>query len=104
VPVSSKKTILVFIGHYLPGYKSGGAIRTIANTVDRLSDHLNFKIITRDSDFLDDQPYKNICINQWNELPNCNIFYSNLKSSLRKVINKTSFDMYYLNSLFDFHF
>jgi glycosyltransferase involved in cell wall biosynthesis len=101
---SSKKTILTFIGHYLPGYKSGGPVKTISNMLDFLSDKYDFKIITRDRDLLEDKTYQDIKVNQWNLLPNCKVFYHNLKSSLRAAINDTSFDMYYLNSLFDYHF
>lgn len=99
-----KKTILTFIGYYLPGYKSGGPVRTISNMLNLLGDYYNFKIITRDRDALENKPYRNVNVNEWNEGPNCNIFYSNLKGSLRKVINETEFDTYYLNSFFDFHF
>ena len=104
MPESSKKTILTFIGHYLPGYKAGGAVRTIANMVNFLSDQYEFKIITRDRDLIEKEPYKNIKVNSWNSLPKCKVFYYNLKLSLKRLINDTSFDVYYLNSLFDYHF
>ena len=102
--MNNKKTILVFIGYYLPGYKSGGPVRTISNMLDLLGDKYNFKIITRDRDQLDNKPYENIKVNEWNDGPNCKIFYANKKTNLRKVINHTEFDQYYLNSLFDFNY
>jgi hypothetical protein len=33
-----KLKIMTFVGSYLPGYKAGGPIRTLANIVDRLGD------------------------------------------------------------------
>lgn len=99
-----KKTILTFIGYYLPGYKSGGPVITISNMLNLLSEKYSFKIITRDKDSFENKPFQNVKVNQWNLLLNCSAFYNNLKLSLRRVINDTSFDMYYLNSLFDYHF
>jgi len=99
-----KKTILVFIGYYLPGYKSGGPVRTISNMLDLLGNDFNFLIITRDRDQLDNKPYENIKVNEWNDAPNCQIFYANKKVNLRNVINAVEFNQYYLNSLFDVFF
>jgi len=99
-----KKTILTFIGYYLPGYKSGGPVRSVSNMVNLLSEHYDFKIITRDRDELDHKPYDGIKINEWNKASNSFIYYTNLKCSLRKLIRKTEFDTYYLNSFFDYHF
>lgn len=103
-PLTNKKIILTFIGHYLPGYKAGGPVRTISNMLNLLSVEYEFKIITRDRDLLENKTYPNILINQWNSLENCRVFYHDLKYSLRKIINNSSFDLYYLNSLFDYHF
>jgi len=72
--------------------------------LDLLGDEFNFLIVTRDRDSLDNNPYENIKVNEWNNGPNCKIFYANKISSLRKVINNTEFDQYYLNSLFDFNY
>ena len=102
--LTNKKIILTFIGHYLPGYKAGGPVRTISNMLNLLSGEYEFKIITRDRDLLENKTYPNILINQWNSLENCRVFYHDLKYSLRKIINNSSFDLYYLNSLFDYHF
>lgn len=102
--LTKKKIILTFIGHYLPGYKAGGAMRILANMVNYLSDQLEFKIITRDRDLFEDKPYDKIKINAWNSFPKSSVFYFNLKLGLKGIINDTTFDIYYLNSLFDYHF
>lgn len=72
--------------------------------LDLLGNHFNFKIITRDRDSLEDKPYENVKVNEWNDGPNCQIFYADKNVSLRKVINEVKFDQYYLNSLFDYNF
>ena len=40
--------ILILVGNYLPGYKSGGALRSIVNMIERLGSEFEFKIITSD--------------------------------------------------------
>ena len=99
-----KKTILIFIGSYLPSQSSGGAIRTIVNMVEYLGEEFNFKIITRDRDSGDNKPFDNIKLNEWNEEKNCKVFYKTKNQALRTIINNTDFDTYYLNSFFDYHF
>ena len=49
--------ILTFVDYYLPGYKAGGPIRTIANMVSQLGGEFEFLIVTRERDFLDTVPY-----------------------------------------------
>ncbi len=54
--VTGRITILAFIGHYLPGYKAGGPIRTLENMVDALGDEFEFRIVTSDRDLGDGDP------------------------------------------------
>ena len=49
----SKVKILIFVGYYLPGYKGGGALRTIVNLVQHLGEEFDFWIVTRDRDLGD---------------------------------------------------
>lgn len=100
----NKKIILTFISYYLPGYNSGGPVRTISNMLNLLADKYTFKIITRDRDELEHKPYQNIIVDEWSSFKNCEIYYASPKSSLRKVLNNIHFDTYYLNSFFDFNF
>jgi len=100
--------ILILRTYYLPGYKSGGPIRTIANLVDRLGDELEFKIVTADRDSGDRKPYPNIDVNNWNRVGKADVFYmSPKKRSLRdfkKLLCSTDYDILYLNSFFSPHF
>ena len=48
------------VRYYLPGYKSGGPVRTIVNLVDHLGDDIDFRIVTSDRDALEDAPYANV--------------------------------------------
>lgn len=94
------------MGCYLPGYKFGGPLRTIANMVHHLGDEFNFKIITRDRDLSDHQPYVNVAVHEWQQVGKADVFYCSLReSTLRemiKLLKETPHDILYLNSFFDF--
>ncbi|MEW6088389.1 MAG: glycosyltransferase family 4 protein [bacterium] len=102
---NDKPIILTFIGNYLPGYKAGGILRTIANTVDYLCDDFDFRIVTRDRDLGEDIPYACIKPNQWNKVGNAVVFYLQPQTSTVKdilnLLKNTPHDVVYLNSFFD---
>ena len=101
----SKPVILTFIGNYLPGYKAGGILRTLVNTVDHLCDEFEFRIVTRDRDLGDDSPYADIKISQWQKIGEAMVYYlsaqSNTIKDILNVIDHTRHDVLYLNSFFD---
>jgi len=100
-----KPKVLLFVRYYLPGYKSGGPVRSIANMVEQLSDDVQFFIVTSDRDALDDFPYTDININQWNSVGKAKTYY--LAPGFLKyvkivdLINSTEHNLLYLNSFFD---
>lgn len=96
--------ILTFVGHYLPGHKAGGQLRTIANMVDTLSDEFEFWIVTRDRDLGDATPYPGVSRNRWNTVGPAHVYYLPVDapySAVRALIEKTPHDAIYLNSFFD---
>jgi glycosyltransferase involved in cell wall biosynthesis len=99
-----KIKILSFVGYYLPGYKSGGPIRTMSNMVNRLGDVFNFSIVTSDSDLGDSTPYRNVKINKWNNLGKETVYYISRENytlfRIHTIINTTDHNIIYLNSLF----
>lgn len=104
-PETNGSKILILCDYYLPGYKSGGGMRTIVNMVDRLKDRFEFFIITRDHDGkLDRQRYTNVKVNQWNSIRGAQVFYlskDNLKiSKIRELILRVNPDLIYSNSYF----
>ncbi len=100
----NKLKIVIFSGFYLPGYKAGGPIRSLANLVEKLGDEFNFKIVTKDRDFNDIRPYSGIRVNYWNQVGKAEVFYlSPQNCSLRKIctlMRSTEYDILYLNSFF----
>lgn len=98
-----KPIILIFCNYYLPGYKSGGGMRSIVNMVARFKNQFEFRVITFDHDG-DGKPYKNVKINGWNEIEGTPVYYlskDKIKiSKLRKLIEEVRPDSIYLNSVF----
>jgi len=71
-----KKKILIFIDWFLPGYKAGGPIRSVANLTAHLFSEFEFLIITRNNDYLEKSPYPNVKANQWvNFSENIKVYY-----------------------------
>ncbi len=100
-----KPKILVFCDYFLPGYKSGGGMRTIVNMIDRLHNKYDFWVVTRDHDgILDLEQYKTVEINRWNRVRNAQVFYlskdSVTMSKIREVVLMVKPDLYYANSFF----
>lgn len=96
------KKILIFTDSFLPGYKGGGPITSISNLVSLLNNHFDILICTKDSDFGNTKPYKNVVQNKITKYKEYNVVYlSNMnKQSLSKVINDFNPDLLYLNSFF----
>lgn len=101
-------TILVIVGSYIPGYKGGGPIRSIASLVDLLGDEFHFKIITSDHDLGDLETYPGVIPNTWSTVGKAEVYYaskSNLKFNvMSRLLNSIDYDILYLNSFFSFDF
>jgi len=100
--------LLVFVRHYLPGFQSGGPVRTIANLVECLGDEFEMSIVTLDRDALDTRPYPNILTDRWQPVGKARVRYLGPGqvgvSSLAGLLRETDYDLLYLNSYFDVHF
>ncbi len=96
--------ILVPIGCYLPGYKAGGPVRTLANMVDHLGDEFKFKILTADRDLGDTTSYSDIIIECWNSIGKADVFYMSQKRRSFRIFKRffcsIEYDIIYLNSFF----
>ena len=100
-----KPVILTFASYYLPGYRAGGPIRTIANMVEGLSDTFDFRIVALDRDLGDQSPYPDIKLDAWMPRGKALVRYVSPKRfGLRKIaeiVQSTPHDVIYLNSFFD---
>ena len=100
----SKVSVLVFIDWYLPGYKAGGPIQSVANIVSHLKNDFHFKVITADTDLHEMQPYSTIKSNAWNDCNGTEVYYFSAANQsyrqLKILMKEEHFDVIYINSLF----
>lgn len=102
-------TILVFIDWYLPGYKAGGPVTSCANMIEALRDHYKFKVVTRNNDYCETEPYKDIASNVWiDRAVNEEVLYLspdrvNL-AGIRKIIEENSEAIIYVNGVYSRYF
>ena len=97
------RKILILTGRYLPGYKDGGPLRTIANVTDALGDEYDFYIGCLDRDHGDTEPYKGIKKNEWNKVGKANVWYVKQRGFSFRLIQKLAKDknLIYLTSFYD---
>ena len=104
-----KNKIVILVDWYIPGFKAGGPIRSVANIVGHLKEVYDFRIITSDRDLHSVTPYEGIISDTWMEkeegysiyyLSKDNINYKNIK----RLMLAEQADAIYLNSLFSVFF
>lgn len=104
-----KRRILVFIDWFLPGYKAGGPIRSVANMTEHLSDKYDFFIVTSDTDYTETKAYEGIKSNSWvNFASGIFVYYFSKdklnKAGLEKLIKSQNFDIAYINGIYSYFF
>jgi glycosyltransferase involved in cell wall biosynthesis len=96
--------ILAVIDHYLPGYKSGGPIRSVANFVEWLGEDFQIAIVTSDRDLGDMQPYPSVRSGEWQPMGKAQVLYLPPQAfrllPWRRVLGILDYDLVYLNSFF----
>lgn len=107
-PISSsdlaRRMILVTVPNYLPGFKAGGAIRTIAAMTEKLHRDFHFKILTSDRDLGECAPYPDVPRDVWVRRGNADVRYVSPAAQsfrgLRRALTSVSPDLLYLNGLY----
>ena len=99
-----KKRVMVSADYYSPGFKAGGAVRSLANIMGRLGDRLDFSIVTRNHDLGDAEPYPGIEADTWLKQGPLTLYYARRSSALfwkvHRAIRGKRTDVLYLNSFF----
>jgi glycosyltransferase involved in cell wall biosynthesis len=97
-------TVLVPADHYLPGWKAGGALRSLASLVAHLEDEFAFRIVTRDHDWTDPDRYPGITPNEWTRRDGTDVLYLSSRAAhpvtLLRILRSETYDVLYLHSLF----
>lgn len=101
-------SVLVFTGFYLPGYKGGGPIRTIANMLSKLEREIQFYVVTADRDLGDTCGYPFIDSDCWTHENGAGVYYASPSIiwpwRFWNIINNFEGDALHLNSFFSFRF
>ena len=102
------KKILILVPGYLPGFKSGGPVKTVSNMVAALGDELCFSVLCLDTDHGNKIPYSNIEKTKWNRQGKAEVFYVARgfrgMVAIARILTTKHFDILYLNSFFSFQF
>lgn len=100
--------VLMLVKHYLPGFKSGGPIRSLANLVERLGDEFEFTIVTYDRDSGDQHPYPGVTDTSVQRVGKAEVVYLDATQwhffDLARVIRDCRPDVLYVNSFFQTQF
>ncbi|MEJ8801764.1 glycosyltransferase family 4 protein [Pontibacter sp. H249] len=103
-----KPEVLICIDWFLPGYRAGGPIKSVANIVNSLKGSFNFSIVCGNTDFGDDTPYDGIKSNCWIQVSGYRVMYLDREhqslKQFREILKSTKYDVLYLNSLFSTRF
>jgi glycosyltransferase involved in cell wall biosynthesis len=96
--------VLTLLEYYLPGFKSGGPIRSIANLVEHCGDQIEFFVLTRDHDAGDIEAYPGVKLNSWQQVEKAKVYYATRShltpTNIRKLLIELNPDIILLNSLF----
>src|SRR5690348_2620444 len=68
--------ILVFLGRYLPGFNSGGPVRTVSCMVESLAPYFDFYIVTLNRDAGSREPYQDVRTAAWNTVGAARVYYT----------------------------
>ena len=100
--------ILIFVRYFLPGFRSGGPVRSVSNLVRALEGEYDFRIVCLNRDHGENTTYTDVTPSQWTQLGNASIYYSTEREAgfalTRRLVQEINPDMIYLNSLFDWEF
>lgn len=98
--------VLCVVDYYLPGFRGGGVIRSVANMCGTLSPEIKFWIFTRNHDLASSLIYPDIESNAWNGAGLNVVYYADKRrfgyNGLIRSVCGIEFDLLYLNSFFSF--
>lgn len=101
VGVIIMKKILVLAEYYEPFVKGGGPIQSIKNIINSMHTDFNYKVITMDRDLGDDAASTEVMSDDWQQVNNAQVYYTNISASkIIKLLKTTEYDIIYLNSFF----
>lgn len=106
--VNHRPVVLVFVRYYLPGFRSGGPVRSASNLVRALEGEYDFRIVCLNRDHGERAPYPDVTPGQWTQLSGARVYYATDREAgfalCRRLMREIQPKMVYLNSLLDREF
>jgi glycosyltransferase involved in cell wall biosynthesis len=103
----NRSSVLVLCDYFLPGYRAGGVLRTVANMLALLGPEFRFRVVTRGRDY-GSAPYSGIETQKWLIRDESEVLYltdSELRPwVIRRILQDTPHDALFLNSVVSLHF
>jgi glycosyltransferase involved in cell wall biosynthesis len=102
--LSRRLKILITIDWFLPAYKAGGPIQSIANLLNRTKDDFDYYVATSNSDLYQPLDLEKESLNMWQSKDGYRIVYLDPAHQTLKYYKQLflveNFDVIYMNSLF----
>jgi glycosyltransferase involved in cell wall biosynthesis len=97
----TRPRVLVVADYFLPGFRAGGPVRAISNTINRLASRVDFFVVTRDHD-ADGSRYREIEAGRWYGDPCARMLYAPRLTPhvLQRCVADSACDVIWLNSFF----
>lgn len=100
-----KGRVLCFTSYYLPGFKSGGPLRSLIHIQQWLRDEYEFMVVTRDRDFGDAGPYEGMRPSEWHAVEGSQVLYLAAPhwspKGLRRAVQESRPGLLYFQGCFD---
>jgi glycosyltransferase involved in cell wall biosynthesis len=101
--------VLVFTDWYLPGFRAGGPVTSIANIVQQFRGEIDFRILTTNCEYGMTQPYEGVPYDRWVDRgENLRVFYTSAArrgiASLRAAALSADCDTWYITGVYSLRF
>jgi len=98
--------ILILYDYYVPAYKAGGPVQSLANMVELLGSDLDFYVLTGSTDLDENKSMDGIVQDEWVQVGKARVYYASKRSIavVDDVISIVNPDIIYLNGMFSLPF
>lgn len=104
-----RSRVLVFTDWYLPGFRAGGPVTSIANIVQQFREEIDFRILTTNCEYGETKPYEEVSYDRWVDRgENLQVFYTSAAqrgiARLRAAALSADCDTWYITGVYSLRF